>query len=149
MSNQLRVLFLAAEADPFVKVGGLGDVAGSLPRALRELSPELTDQTSVDIRLVLPFHPVLRSKISSLNHLASFPLSYKDAEISVEVYDTNQDGLPVYFIGGGRIERRAFPASFGKTLTATARPSRCPDPYSGPFWRQIPLCRNPLFAYLF
>ncbi|MBC6940866.1 MAG: hypothetical protein DWB59_12720 [Anaerolineae bacterium] len=33
----MHVLFLAAEADPFVKVGGLGDVANALPRALRNL----------------------------------------------------------------------------------------------------------------
>jgi starch synthase len=31
-SPKLNVLFIASEADPFVKVGGLADVAGSLPR---------------------------------------------------------------------------------------------------------------------
>ena len=34
----MRVLVLAAESTPFVKVGGLGDVAGALPAALRRWS---------------------------------------------------------------------------------------------------------------
>lgn len=42
----LKVLFAASEAAPFIKTGGLADVAGSLPRALRE--------KGVDIRVVLP-----------------------------------------------------------------------------------------------
>ena len=40
MLNGLRVLFIASEADPLVKIGGLGDVAGSLPKALCNLPPE-------------------------------------------------------------------------------------------------------------
>ncbi len=42
----MRVLFLAAEGVPFVKVGGLGDIAGALPAALRA--------QGMDVRLVLP-----------------------------------------------------------------------------------------------
>src|SRR5581483_8978415 len=42
----LKVLFAASEATPIAKVGGLGDVAGALPKALRRLG--------VDIRLVIP-----------------------------------------------------------------------------------------------
>lgn len=42
----LKVLFVAAEAVPFIKTGGLADVAGSLPKAL-------TAQ-GVDIRVVMP-----------------------------------------------------------------------------------------------
>ena len=36
----LKVLFLASEAEPFYKVGGLGDYAGSLPAALRAVAHE-------------------------------------------------------------------------------------------------------------
>jgi starch synthase len=36
-NNPLRVVMLAAEASPFAKVGGLGDVVGALPKALEQL----------------------------------------------------------------------------------------------------------------
>ncbi len=48
MSDKLKVLFLSSEAVPFAKTGGLADVAGALPAALKRLG--------VDVRLVLPFY---------------------------------------------------------------------------------------------
>jgi hypothetical protein len=42
----LKLLFVASEAYPLVKTGGLADVAGSLPEVLR--------QNGVDVRLLLP-----------------------------------------------------------------------------------------------
>ena len=46
----MKVLFLASEAVPFVKVGGLADVAGALPMVLRSLTND------IDVRLALPLH---------------------------------------------------------------------------------------------
>ncbi len=100
MPETVNVLFLAAEAEPFIKVGGLGDVAGSLPRFLRSLPPEVTNGSGIDIRLVLPMHPVLRNDARGLRPLLIFPLSRKDGDLQVQVYTANVDGLPVYFLDG-------------------------------------------------
>ena len=62
MPENLNVLFLAAEAEPFIKVGGLGDVAGALPRSFHDLPPEVTSGTALDIRLVLPLHPAVKAE---------------------------------------------------------------------------------------
>ena len=45
-SERLKVLFAAFEVSPFIKTGGLGDVAGALPKALRD--------EDVDCRVVMP-----------------------------------------------------------------------------------------------
>ncbi len=52
MVDPLRVLFVVPEAVPFVKTGGLADVAGALAEALRHLG--------VDLRLVLPCYRGIR-----------------------------------------------------------------------------------------
>ncbi|MFZ5819092.1 MAG: glycogen synthase [Chloroflexota bacterium] len=104
MTDQIKILFLAAEADPFVKVGGLGDVAGSLPRALRALSPQSPADMPLDVRLVLPFHSVLRSKAASLHPVAPFVVPREGGDVVAQVYETAFQDMPVYFIGGGPVE---------------------------------------------
>jgi starch synthase len=104
MPKTIKVLFLAAEADPYVKVGGLGDVAGSLPRALRALTPEMTGEAVLDVRLVLPFHSVIRAKSTSLRPVPPYSLKRNGEEILVEVFETTLEGMPVYFIGGGPVD---------------------------------------------
>lgn len=97
MPKTINVLFLAAEAEPFVKVGGLGDVAGSLPRALRALS---NDEVTLDARLVLPSHPVVKA---DMRPVGMFAMRRGDAEIQVELFETVLNGMPVYFINGDPI----------------------------------------------
>ena len=41
MENSLKVLMLSAEISPFVKTGGVADVVGELPRALRALGHDV------------------------------------------------------------------------------------------------------------
>jgi len=100
MPESLNVLFLAAEAEPFVKVGGLGDVAGSLPRFLRGLPPEITNGVAVDVRLVIPMHPVLRNDPRGMRPLQIFHLPHKGGDLQVQVLMTSLDGMPVYFLDG-------------------------------------------------
>lgn len=51
----MRVLFVASEASPFIKSGGLGDVAGALPKALA--------QKNVDVRVVIPKYKELNWEV--------------------------------------------------------------------------------------
>ncbi|NIW46235.1 MAG: glycosyltransferase [candidate division Zixibacteria bacterium] len=98
MTNNLKVLFLSAEAEPFVKIGGLADVAGALPQALTAL-PE-----KPDIRLVLPFYPRIKRKQLTVEAVASFQIPHENGPIQADVVLTWQGGLPVYLIGGTPVE---------------------------------------------
>ena len=51
----MRVLFVASEASPFIKSGGLGDVAGALPKALAK--------KNADVRVVIPKYKELNWEV--------------------------------------------------------------------------------------
>jgi starch synthase len=116
MPKTINVLFLAAEAEPFVKVGGLGDVAGSLPRALRALS---NDDIKLDVRLVLPYHPAV--KADNLKPVGMFSLARGgsgNTEIQVEAFETSLNDMPVYLIGGEPIRANGSVYSLNAVLDA-------------------------------
>lgn len=113
MSKTINVLFLAAEADPFIKVGGLGDVAGVLPRELRALS---TNDLKLDVRLVLPRHPAVKAE--NLRPVELFSISRNGSEIGVEAFETSLDGMPVYFIDGDPIRTNGSVYSLDAKLDA-------------------------------
>ena len=93
----MNILFVAAEAAPFVKVGGLGDVVGALPWALK------AQDTTLDIRVVLPLHPPVDVHRWGLRPLTAFTIAHRNGPITAEVYATGHRGLPVYFVSGGPV----------------------------------------------
>ena len=96
----IKVLFLASEADPLVKVGGLGDVAGSLPHALQMLPEEKTGGLNVEVRLVLPFHHVIRKKLPDPEFLFEFDVPARGGPVKGVAYHIELNGIQTYLIGG-------------------------------------------------
>lgn len=90
----IKVLFLSAEAAPLVKVGGLGDVAGSLPTALRKLSE------GPDVRVCLPLYPPLKDQDLDLTPRASFQVEAGSGSIPAEAFQASVNGVPYYLIDG-------------------------------------------------
>ncbi|HEY9152214.1 MAG TPA: glycogen synthase [Anaerolineales bacterium] len=116
MPENLNVLFLAAEAEPFIKVGGLGDVAGALPKSLHDLPAEVTNGTALDIRLVLPLHSAIKSE--GLRPLMIFPLSYQGGDLQVQILESSLGGMTVYFISGEPITKSGSVYSADSKLDA-------------------------------
>ena len=113
MPQTINILFLAAEAEPFVKVGGLGDVAGALPRVLREFS---NDETNIDIRLVVPQHSVVKAESLKAAGLYSIPRG--KSEVQVEAFEGALGEVPVYFINGDPIRASGAVYSSNNKLDA-------------------------------
>ena len=103
----LNVLFLTAESEPFVKVGGLGDVAGALPDAINKISVKLPKSQQVDIRLVLPYHFAIKQKDFSPEFLGEFFVDKKQGFEKCQVYRIIKNDIPVYFLDGDPIDEKS------------------------------------------
>ena len=104
--SKINVLFIASEASPFIKVGGLADVAGSLPRALREISSSTSPiPDELDVRLVIPYHPSIRFDQYSPEHIVEYSIHSTDGDVLAKAYSLEADGLPIYIIGGAPIDQ--------------------------------------------
>lgn len=90
MARSLKILFATSEARPLVKTGGLADVSGALPAALREIG--------VDCRLLLPgYHPVLAGvkNLEPALNLTNLPGFGPVRLLHGEMPDS---GVPVYVV---------------------------------------------------
>ena len=87
----MKVLFVASEAAPFIKTGGLADVMGALPKALQALG--------VEPALVIPLYAGIgeayRNEMETV-YTGSLDLSWRDQYLGVKKLVL--DGIPVYFI---------------------------------------------------
>lgn len=103
----INILFLSAEADPFVKIGGLGDVAGALPNAIHHLSVNGTGSNNLDIRMVLPYHYAIKQKGFQTKFLGEFDVRSKTDLIPCQVYLYEQGDIPVYLLDGAPIDEKS------------------------------------------
>jgi starch synthase len=82
----MKVLFVTPEIAPWVKTGGLGDVAGALPLALR--------QAGCDVRMLVPGYPAMRAAFPDAEHLVHLP-SMGGQLPAADLYAAqHDDGLP-------------------------------------------------------
>ena len=87
----MRVLFVASESHPFIKVGGLGDVAYALPKALRKLG--------VDARVIIPKYSSIPEGLkSSMETIATFNVTVGWRNQYGGLQYMEYDGIPFYFI---------------------------------------------------
>ncbi len=89
--RKIRILFAGAEAVPFCKTGGLGDVAGSLPRALK--------QAGAKVAVIIPKYSSIPQKYKDqMRHVADFyvPLAWRSIYCGIEKLEL--DGLDFYFV---------------------------------------------------
>lgn len=86
----MRILFAASEATPMVKTGGLADVAGSLPLALKE--------NDVDIRLFMPAYKGVKDSVRDLQKPIYFgnPLGISDCWVIPAKHPTHD--LDIYLL---------------------------------------------------
>ena len=98
--KRLRVLLAAAECAPFVKVGGLADVIGSLPKALYKLG--------VDVRVVIPKYKEISNSKFQIPRKSQIPNSkFKTdfggvEEITVHESTLPDSEVPIYFLENQR-----------------------------------------------
>lgn len=86
-----KVLFVASEAAPYIRTGGLGDVAGALPKALQK--------SGVEVRVVIPLYADIPSRLKDTMRFIGYtyvPLAWRNQYCGV--YEQTFDGIKYYFI---------------------------------------------------
>lgn len=109
----MNIYFISAEVEPFAKSGGLGDVAGALPKCYAEKGH--------DVRVIMPYYSIVEKKYGDkMSEVASFEAWLGWRRQKCRLLCLNENGVSFYFVdspfyyGGERIydendlERFAF-----------------------------------------
>lgn len=87
----MKILYVAAEAAPFIKTGGLADVAASLPKALNQLG--------CDCRVVLPLYAQIEEVYrKEMRRVAEYAVSVGWKNEYCGVYELSYNGATYYFL---------------------------------------------------
>ncbi len=86
-----KILFAASEAVPFIKTGGLADVAGTLPKSF--------NKDEFDVRVVMPKYRVIPERFQSqMEYITNFYVNLAGRMVYVGVFQMELDGVTFYFI---------------------------------------------------
>ena len=89
----MKLVFISSEGVPFSKTGGLGDVIGALPKALKN--------RQMDVKIILPLYQSVMDKYrDSLNFVTEFTVSLNWRQRQCRVFSYFLEGIEYWFIEG-------------------------------------------------
>lgn len=104
-SKKMQIVFASAECAPFVKTGGLGDVAGSLPAALVRAGAEVI--------VMVPKYATIKDEYKSqMEHFSDFYVSLGWRSEYCGLEKLEHDGVTYMFIDNERYFARDYPYGF-------------------------------------
>ena len=87
----MKILFATSECVPFVKTGGLADVAGALPKALKAKGE--------DVRVILPLYgSVTEEQRAEMKYLLNFDVAVAWRRQYCGVFEAEADGVTYYLL---------------------------------------------------
>ncbi|MGN1402117.1 MAG: glycogen synthase [Bacillus sp. (in: firmicutes)] len=107
-AHKIKVLIAASESMPFITTGGLGEVTGSLPKAIMKENPE-----QFDVRVILPlYESISQSDREQMEFLGHFEVGLAWRRQYCGVFRTVRNGVTYYFIDNEYYFKRFNPYGY-------------------------------------